>query len=68
MSNRDQDDTLGSLEPLVRKPDQTNEGVFDDNTAPKPDPKTDHPGVHGADGRENDLDRAEDAGREDGRR
>ena len=42
--------------------------VFKGGTGSEAKQPTEHPGVHGEDGRENDLDRAEDAGREGGQR
>lgn len=49
-------------------PDQKGESVFKSTPAPQVEQKTEHVGVHGEPGRENDLDRAEEAGREGGRR
>ena len=44
--------------------------VFEDTSKPQPEPENPlrHEGEHGKNGAENDLDRAEEAGREGGRR
>jgi hypothetical protein len=61
-------ETTGGDAATGEGPGESDKSVFDKTPQPLTEPSTEHAGRHGNAGDENDLDRAEEAGREGGRR